>query len=72
MRPAMNKWIAGLAIASLALPSVALGAPSSDVQRALKASSFDDYGFKQKLLACFSTGVSLAKLYEHRRITPGL
>lgn len=51
MRSAIHKWISGLAIASLTLPSVALGAPSSDVQRALKASSFDDYGFKEKLLA---------------------
>ncbi len=60
----MKKLIAGLAIASLALPSAALGAPSSDVQRALKASSIDDYGFKQKLIACFGTEQTLNKLLK--------
>ena len=48
----MNKWISGLAIASLAMPSIALGAPDSDVQRALKASKIGDYGFDELLISC--------------------
>ena len=52
MRSAMNKWISGLAIACLAIPSVALGAPDSDVQRAVKASKIGDYGFDELMMAC--------------------
>ena len=52
MRSVIHKWISGLAIASLAIPSVALGAPDSDVQRAVKASKIGDYGFDELMMAC--------------------
>ena len=70
MRSAMNKWISGLAIASLAMPCVALGAPDSDVQRALKASKIGDYGFDELMMACtFFSTITLTAINE--KFKPG-
>lgn len=61
----MNKWISGLAIASLAVPSVALGATDSDVQRALKASKIGDYGFDELMMGCsYYSNVTLTAINE--------
>ena len=65
----MKTWITGLIISSLVMPSTALGAPDSDMQRAFKASKLDDYGFLDVQVGCDMYSAKMLQQMENESVS---